>query len=36
MISESTKPALPPIHHHQHYPRTVNHIAVSVPDLDKL
>ena len=33
MISESNKS--PPIYHHQHYPRTVNYIAVSVPDLDK-
>jgi hypothetical protein len=33
MISELNKS--PPIYHHQHYPRTVNHIAVSVSDLDK-
>ena len=37
MISESNKQAPPPMyqHQHQHYPRTINHVAVSVPDLDK-
>jgi catechol 2,3-dioxygenase-like lactoylglutathione lyase family enzyme len=34
MISESNK-TTPPIYHHQHYPRTINHVAVSVPNLDK-